>query len=367
MKRTARLAPLLVSVLLAGCGPDLPELEYAIEVVELTSSVFHTGDHLGGPTALEVADGRLFMIDSYADHSLHVVDLETGSLSASVGAIGDGPAEFRSPFAIALDADGRPWVSDIALQRITRIDPAGLEDATAWAAEVLALQNVPYVWDFVWTADNTLFAGGSFGRDRFGILTPDGSLSGVRGTFPPLEREVPAHVLQAVYMPEIASRPDMRAIVSATRWDDRVEIWDADGRLLREVRAPISVTPVVDLIERQGLVAPSFDRSRAAYLSVATTDDHIFALFSARTATEWEDRQLFGRDVHVFDWDGRLVSVLRLDRDALVLTADPEHGRLLTVEFDPVPAVLAYDLPVLPGVETPTRVASTARASENRE
>lgn len=363
MRRYSLISCMAGTIAVTACAPDVPDLDYDIEVTELSSTVFHTGDHLGGPTGIDIVAGRLLLLDTYADRGLHVVSLDDGSRIASVGALGDGPGEFRQPVAITVDPDGNPWISDLGLQRMTRVDLDRLGDGTAWAADIVNFENVPYVVDVVWTADNTLLAGGMFSDARFGIVGRDGRLAGLRSSFPVLDRDLPPAVVQQIFQPEIATKPDMSAIVVAARWDHRIDVLDADGGTTREFRGPIAVDPVPDLLDKRGMIVGNFDRSRAAYLSVATTDDHIFALFSARTATEWKDRQLFGRDVHVFDWEGRLVSVLRLDRDALVLTVDPERGRLLTVEFDPVPAILSYDLPVLPVVESPARVAGIGQVA----
>ena len=51
----------------------------------------------------------------------------------------------------------------------------------------------------------------------------------------------------------------------------------------------------------------------------------------------------------MFGWDGSLVTILRLDRDALALAVDEANGWLFTIEYDPVPAILRYELPALRG------------------
>ena len=105
-----------------------------------------------------------------------------------------------------------------------------------------------------------------------------------------------------------------------------------------------------------GELGPSLatgDDLRLGYVDVAASRDRIYALFSGRTRAGHPDEAIYGRDVHVFDWDGKLHSVIHLDADAMAIALDEGQDLLLAVRHLPTPAVLAYELPPDPAGSAP--------------
>jgi hypothetical protein len=90
------------------------------------------------------------------------------------------------------------------------------------------------------------------------------------------------------------------------------------------------------------------DDLRAGYVDLASTDRHVYALFSGNVMGEAGQQTFFGRQVHVFDWSGRMVARLELDEPALTMALAPDESRLYAVRHEPQPSVVRYDLPRLP-------------------
>jgi hypothetical protein len=84
---------------------------------------------------------------------------------------------------------------------------------------------------------------------------------------------------------------------------------------------------------------------RRGYTSVAATEHYVFGLFSGRKRlpqrTAWAANY-----VHVFDWDGKLHAVFRLDVDAIRLEVSEELGMLYVVTVPPSQnSVTAFRIP----------------------
>ena len=70
------------------------------------------------------------------------------------------------------------------------------------------------------------------------------------------------------------------------------------------------------------------DATPLGYTGVAASRDYIFALFSGRTAVQASDREMFGAQVHVFDWDGTLQAIVELEVVAASIAVDKDASRL---------------------------------------
>ena len=322
-------------------------LRYATEPILLEAEVFHTGEHLAIPVDLELAGGVLLAIDRHGAKSLHVIDASDGSLLASVGNPGEGPAEFMAPATITRDRAGRVWVLDLTTQRMSRIDLGRLDDPTAWADSSFQLHGA-LVTDLSWTSDQRLIAGGVFPEARFGLLDGSGTLTAQTGRFPDLERDLPAVLRQQAFESRFAPHPDGRRFAVAARYAGRIDLIDDRGASRGAVTAPLPFEPEFEVRRRGDFPIAAFPpESTTGYIDVAGTRDFVLGLFSGRTEADFPGRDNYASDIHVFDWSGALIAVLRTDRDIFAITVDEAGGRLLAIAHDPVPAILAFALPVL--------------------
>jgi len=338
-------------------------LRYTIDPIPLEGEVFHTGDHLGLPVDLEVADGNVLAIDRYGAKSLHVIDAARGSLVASVGSPGEGPSEFMAPTTITRDRSGRVWVLDMTTQRMTRIDLERLEETGAWADSSFQLHGA-LVTDLSWTSDRGLIAGGVFPEARFGLLDGSGTLTEQAGRFPAMEGDVPAVLRQQAFESRFAAHPHGRRFAVAARYAGRIDLVDDRGVSLGEVTAPLPFEPRFEVMRKGDFPVAAFPpSSTTGYIDVASTRDFVLGLFSGRTEADFPGRDNYASDIHVFDWTGALITVLRADRDLFAITVDEDRGRLLAIAHDPVPAILSFMLPALSGPAVVVAVDRVPRPS----
>lgn len=333
-------ACLLIGVPLSGCMADVgaPSASYTVPLTDLTAEVHHEGEHLSQPGRLRVLGDALVVTDLQGHHNVHAIDRSTGQHRASFGAPGGAASEFSSPTSVPVDADGQPWVIDQANQRGTRIDLERVGEPTGWAAELLDLEPIG-LFDATWTHAGDLLVDGLFPGARFGLIRPDGHRE--------LVGELPAEVSANAYARLLhrvilASRPDLERHVAAGWWYPRLEILDSTGEVVERADTPIATEPTYEVTEAGAVISPD---SPNGYVSAAVDSERIYALYAGRTTAEHGPIQSYGRDVHVFDWDGRFIEVFRLDRDAFAIEIDPEHGHLLTIGHNPSPAIWRYALP----------------------
>jgi hypothetical protein len=77
---------------------------------------------------------------------------------------------------------------------------------------------------------------------------------------------------------------------------------------------------------------------------VAATAQHVYALFSGRLQRDTSVPADVADQVHVFDWEGRLERVIRLDTPITHLAVDAAGQTLHGTRIDPHPQVVAFSL-----------------------
>ena len=312
----------------------------------LTGTTLYDGGFLAMPTQIAVGKDRIAVVDGFAERPFHVLDAAGGYVSG-LGRSGEGPGEFKGPRALEATADGDGfWVFDAALSRLTLVEPDRWESIPASGRVTLAIRGPAMVTNLVRRGDDGFIAAGFFGEGRLGHFTVDGEYEGASGTLPTSDTEAPPEVLQHAYRGNLKADPAKTRLVFANRYAGFLEVFTFEGEPVRRIDGPFEFDPAFSV--KMGDRGPSLatgEDLRFGYVDVATGEDLIYALFSGRTRAGHPDDAVYGRDVHVFDWDGKLHSILHLDADAMAIAVDPRRDRLLVVRHLPTPAVLSYDLP----------------------
>ena len=348
------IALLVVGLTGYGAGATFPASDepaalddsYLANAAQLERRVLHRSDELGMPTWMATVGSRLVVIDAIADPALHVIDRGTGDLTRSLGRWGEGPGEFQSVWSLdpVAGSASELWVFDVALRRTTYVD---LRDEY-FEQELLGEQSINLispatVTGVMRTNRDELVGPGAFDGGRLGFFDTNGRLVETRGPIPRVDQNLPPIARQHMFQSRAVSHPEHNLFAVASRYATSLEIFGADGSLVALGQAPIEITPDAASVTQQYGFTPG-EQTKFGYVDVAASRDFIFALFSGRTLAGFEDRSNYGREVHVFDWDGALRGVIRLEIDAIGLAVDEDSNSLYASEHDPVPTIAEYIL-----------------------
>jgi hypothetical protein len=341
----------IVALVAAACtGTEKPlrygpgELDHSrLDPEQVSGRVLLNGDHLGLPVQLSAFGSSLLVLDGASDSALHVISAADGRVVRSLGRRGEGPGEYKAAWSIAADPrhSRRAWVYDIGLARLTSVD---LDSATVPPA-IIQIRGDAVAMQPVWLSDTLMASPGLSERGRLSFFAKDGSFRGASGPLPSPSTQVPPGVLQHAWTGKLVSSPTRNLLAMVTLHADQLEIYRADGTLIRKVRGPFDFDPrfTVDVIQGQPVMA-SGDDMRFGYTGAQATPTHIFALFSGRTREAYGPDSSFGRFIHVYDWEGTLQRVIELDTAILSLAISPDHKTLYGIRHDPEPAIVAFDL-----------------------
>ena len=324
-----------------GAGSASP-----VETVrQLEGRVLYRGDRLAMPIQIAMLGGRIVLADGFASHPIHVLDAD-GRYLSGLGRRGEGPGEFRWPRILGLaPAQGWFWVYDAELARATFVDPdRWMAGATPDPATV-SLRGPAFIGSVARKPGGGFLATGFFAGGRLGHYAESGVFEGTSGPLPPSRSDAPPEVLQHAWRGQLKADPSGTRFVLANRHAGRLEVYSVEGRLQRRIHGPLDFAPRFEVA--RGANGPSLATGgdlRFGYLDVSASESRIYGLFSGRTRSGHPEDATYGREVHVFDWEGRLRSIQRLDADVFAITVDPGRGRLLAVSHIPEPSILWYPL-----------------------
>ncbi|HEX2205933.1 MAG TPA: BF3164 family lipoprotein [Longimicrobium sp.] len=325
--------------------------------VALRGEVLTDSDSLAMPLSVDVVGEHLVVTDGSGARMIRVLNARDGALVASFGRKGGGPGEFQAP----THADAVPgsrtafWIHDRGLRRTSYFDLArDTVNPLAAGRRSVSYEPGPMPMYVRWTSPSTLIGAGIVTPGRLAVFDTAGKLVRTVGEIPGKDGRTPETVLQHAYTGPLVAKPDRSRLALANRHADRLEIFDAAGKALRTVQVRDGFLPAfVVATTRDGPAMASGEEMRFGYIDAAATEKAIYGLFSGVRRMDRPGRAAFGDIVYVFDWEGRVTGVLKLDGLAIAMAVDPDDRTLYAIRLEPQPAIVRYSLP-----QSGTRTAS---------
>jgi hypothetical protein len=116
----------------------------------------------------------------------------------------------------------------------------------------------------------------------------------------------------------MAVHPEKEYLVKAHLYTPIIQIFNSNRGLIKEINTdedfPLSYRIEFDTRENINRFLRTKE-TKYAYLSVAASNDKIYALYSDRSeaSTDSDIERTLGNILHIFDWDGKLIDVLQLN------------------------------------------------------
>jgi len=309
-----------------------------------------TQQRLNAPGDLAVVGPFLVVLDPLADSVVAVLDRATGTLVTRAGRLGRGPGEIAAPWSLDPVPDGSGfWVYDFALRRLTRFDLPWREERgrrPVRHTRLVSLLADATLYGPVWIGSRVASLGFFADGRRVWVFDSTGAHTGAFGELPSSPVDAPTYVLEHAYQATLVVNPIRTRMAVLTRHAGHVTIFGTDGSLVADTSGPEPFEPEFSVARgARGPVMATDEHLRFGYLDGWGTDSYLFALFSGRRRADFPGEANFGEYVHVFDWQGRLQAVWKLDAAALSIAVDPEGRTLYAVRHHPEPAVVRYALP----------------------
>ena len=221
----------------AGSAQEVRATDRGQENVTLRGERITEPNLLTFPILISVVGNAIIVIDYGADHLGLVLDKTTGRLLGRFGKLGRGPRELTAP--VAMDTDpfdsSSFWLIDGSLRRASHVSLLSRQDGTVRieidSSVRLPLEGTaPLVAGFL-QATGTIVLAGYFEGGRFARVPPEGGWIPFV-PLPPGDEAMPMRVKQHAYHTTFARYPNRTTFAAATRYSDRLEIFDSYGTRL---------------------------------------------------------------------------------------------------------------------------------------
>ncbi len=328
--------------------------EAAFHPVALTGALLTADPAIGHANRLAVQGRLLWVGDQSGDPYLHVIDRPTGVVRMSFARTGEGPGDFHdvTQFSRRPGDTAGIWVYDLDLRRMTRIaashDP-GATTRVIGGPGVVRINGTKVLAAIrmLWLSRTRLLYIGFTDSNRIMLADTTGAVVAV--TSGPLVGS--ADVTKEVREAEstgvlVCARPSGDRFAIAYTSASRIDLFSGSGVRLASAKVPLPADSEGDFY-RDSHGAWHNPAPRYYYDGCAATPTRLYALFAGRLAsagpagTKMWDAEF----VHVFDWAGKLLAVLQLDRlaEAIAVAGDS----VLYAGGEAMDGIYQYRLPPL--------------------
>lgn len=353
--RAKCLVGALCCALLASCGGDAaPPINLRAHYVASVQPLVGTdlpGVILNEPGQIVATERHVVVAhrDSSRRWQLLAYSLDGGD-PVAVWPRPDEPSRdsLESLRSLRLSPDGQKLsIFDLTKRRITDV----LLDETSKGVQfryhrTTSLASTHLLTDPVRVSDNLILSAGFFDSGRVAGFDSSGKVVMRLGTLALTDTGIPEPVRQHAAQSRAALRPNGEILALGWFYSDRIELLNLRDSSWSAAERPFNFdSPYRSVWSGLRFTFASAPGTHYGYLSLAPTEDRIFALFSGRGGGEpGGGMPNAARLVHVYCWDGRLVEVLELDEDAHVIAVNRDATILVATRDDFNASIRLYGL-----------------------
>lgn len=292
------------------------------------------------PTAMKVFGDRLLVASARDSFALRVIDLASGKVVARAAPVGDTVGTLRSVWYLFPESYDRPaaWVYDVLRGQLTlwSIESARLQEVKRVRPRMrMAAAARPLLTSKGMVVD-AVYRGATL---AIGQATAD-SADQLFGT-PPFKRsdfqDSTAHITANDLFP--ISDPSRRRLALFYKHVTRVDFFDIENGSLRTSEGPGDMP---SLRHKEKLTWDELPDTHVNGQDATTR--YVYSVYCGCTSAQ-RNKGRRGMIVRVFDWDGKFVGDVQLDRHVTAIAVTPNDSLLYGAMQDPAPMIGKWILP----------------------
>lgn len=297
----------------------------------------------GIPTTMKLFDGKLFLVDMFNGESLiSAYDIKTKAKVFSFGEKGNGPEEFLQITSLDFSDKGNGQIEMLAFDPVRKqcsiYNYQHLLSGNRNKEKSLKIvASVPYLYE-LYRLDKGYIATGRMEKDKYVLFSDSLEVFDYKGEYRPKPMKgIPDalhslanygktefsldknKMVEIVYNAPVLSMYDVNLDDIAKRWEYVIGELDynvVDGNINK--------------------------KSVMGYLSAYVGDKYVYALYSGKPEN-LDEIATYGDEIHVFDYDGKMVERIKIERPAFSLVVDESENRIFTLCHIPETKVFVYD------------------------
>ena len=298
---------------------------------------------VGIPTTMKLFDDKLFLVDMFNGESLiSVYDIKTKAKVFSFGEKGNGPEEFLQITSLDFSDKGNGQIEMLAFDPVRKqcsiYNYQHLLNGNRNKEKSLNIAaSVPYLYE-LYKLNKGYIATGRLEKDKYVLFSDSLEVSDYKGEYRPKPMKGIPDVLHSlanygktefsldkkkmveiVYNASVLSMYDVNLDNIAKRWEY-----------------------VIDELDYKVIDGSINKKSVMGYLSAYVGDRYVYALYSGKPEN-LDEIATYGDEIHVLDYDGKMVERIKIERPAFSLAVDESENKIFTLCHIPETMVFVYD------------------------
>ena len=296
---------------------------------------------------LEIYNDSILLLHqtTHDEYMAHLCNKNNFTYISSIGKIGRGPNEIKSPGASIINSDGRIWLNDWGRKCIFEYQVDSLSNQNSnlpcnvykTPSAIFTLFSFSQIYDslFLYPTHNPDYY--FYCANKNGIIIDSLNVENKTKIYTDLNRNNILHT--AWYHHSI--HPSKNMIVIAYMYSDIIVGIDFKGNIIFQSQGPDNFQ---EKPTAKNLMSPD---ATIAYEAVKTDNEYIYCLYQGDEKLLSENDEIianYPRSILVFDWEGSPVLRMNLDHPAIDFVIDKNRKKIITYASD-LGQVLTYDLP----------------------
>lgn len=298
---------------------------------------------IGLPTGMKLFDGKLFLVDMFNGESLiSVFDLKTKQNLISFGKRGNGPEEFLhiSNIDFKRNADNQTelLVFDPAKKKCHLYDYQELLNGRISESACLNVDDSAPSLHELHKLDNGYIATGKIDENKYVRLSESLKPIDYIGSYRPKPfNAIPDAVHRQANNGKTEFSQDKKGMVEIVYNASVLSYFEVGTEGLQK-----KWEYMIDELDYEVVDGSIVNKSVVGYLSAYVGQKSVYALYSGEKENLGEIAT-YGTEIHVFDYDGKMVDKIKLERSAFLISVDEANKKIYTLSHVPETVVLIYD------------------------
>lgn len=339
-------------VLLLSCAKSNkePVLSGFNKVIEISSSVSKIqSTKLGEIVDMLIVDTVLVVNEMFNDSIFKLFNVKSGKYLCSSIRTGRGPNEMVYPRAIhhlkddivTTYCENQKALFYISINNFLSRNNSFLRVVKFNRSDILRAYPIN---------DSLSICTGMFKEGRYCLYNLNSNIGNVKYNYPSDDiHNKESNLIKAfAFQGGISIKPDLKKFVSVTYFAGNIEIFDiVNNDFVRTYKHIYYLPQYKDM---RGKGAAFIKKNKNGFISLATSNDYIFVLYSGRSKEEYSMDYYCGNNLLVFDWSGKAIMSIKLDKSIRDMTLDRKNMKIYAYSINNIsgePEIISYIIPKL--------------------
>lgn len=315
------------------------------ETVNLHGEVFAVDKPVMKPHEIYVIDSLIFLINTDTEYLFQCFNTNTGKEVKEFISFGSGPEEMINPQSLD-QKDSFVYIFDVMKRRIFLYDKTSfLSLEEPQSSRQIDLKDM-FSNVFLLSKDQIVATGLQPDSKRFTFFNNEGDVLTHKGEFPSFQDSAPSKFEKAHnYECEMTYNAELQRLSLSYKYTDLIEFYNLEGDLLKRIHGPEQFLPAFSEKKTGNSirVLPEKGKSRDGYISPVSYKDELYVLYSGKVFDP-KTRPYLDNQILVFDWSGKPLKRLFLDKPIYRFTIDKKKNILYGLSFSPDFHIVKYRL-----------------------